>query len=154
MTVWVGTPSRGVVAIDAMDVSGMFVGETIGVIGSDALYKLTASNDAIDGDDVIGVAGNATLRWIKQRIDASTATTKVLPGTGGNVQLGADGALADDAETGYVTIPTVGADFDDATEPAIDEGHVAIVFQTTANRLGVFIPGTGWVWTPEMEADA
>ena len=153
MAIYVGSPSSGCVQLKHLDVSRLFVGALVAAIGSGDLYKLTASNDAVDGDEIEEVSGNASLRWVKQRIDTSTATTKILPGTNGNIQLGADGALADDAETGYVTIPTVGADFDDASEPTIDEGHVAIVFQTTANRIGVFIPGSGWVWTSALTGD-
>jgi hypothetical protein len=156
VAIYVGATAGSAINIADLDVSTLFPGVILAALGTGYLYKLTQSLDAVDHDEVEAVRGHGSLRWIKQRIDSTSATTKILPGTGGNIQLGADGALADDAEAGYMTIPMVGASFDDTSEPTIDEGHAAIVCQDTGSafRLGVFVAGEGWVWTDALAADA
>lgn len=150
----VGMPSGGIVALEQLSVARMFVGDQVSALGGGSLYKLSESSDAADGDEIVTVKDNASLRWIKQRVDTSTATTKIVPGTDGNVQVGPDGALEDDAVTGFLTVPLVSATFD-ADAALIDEGHAAIVVQQTATkcRVGVFIPGDGYFWTVELEQD-
>lgn len=155
MPIYVATPARGVVDLAQLDVSSLFIGVMVGAVGTGNIYKLIESTDAADHDNLETVKDNANLRWQKQRVSTLTSTTKLLPGPDGNVQVNVDGAMADDAVTGFFTVPLLAATFEAGTA-LIDEGHAAVVVQETATaaRLGVFLPGTGWLWTDELAEDA
>ena len=152
MAIYVGSAAGGICTLDQLNVERFQLGYMLAAFGTGDVYKLSSSADVADDDDVVAVKDNGNLRWIKQRVDTQTATTKVLPGPSGNIQLGADGDIADDAVAGFPTIPTVGEDFEKGAA-TIDEGHVAVTFRAVTNQIGVYLPGTGWLWTAELEAD-
>lgn len=85
-----------------------------------------------------------------ERLDADDPTTKVVPDTGGDVQIGEDGLLAADADAGFMDIPMIA---DDPTgTPTLDAGHAALAFNKTSKKLWLYVPGIGWFLSAAFSA--